>query len=60
MLLKPASLVSHTPADGAERAPPNINLNQGKIMWTLIRRCHDLNLNIKETEMTPEELNRIA
>ena len=56
MLLKPASLVSHTPADGAERAPPNINLNQG----TLIRRCHDLNLNIKETEMTPEELNRIA
>ena len=29
-------------------------------MWTLIRRCPDLNLNIKEIEMTPEELNRIA
>lgn len=29
-------------------------------MWTLIRRCLDLNLNIDETKMTPEELNRIG
>ena len=29
-------------------------------MRTLIRRCLDPNLSIKETKMTPEELNRIG
>lgn len=29
-------------------------------MWMLIRRCHELNLSIEETKMTPEKLNHIG